>query len=84
MPMCLTVACYNSAAGLVGYSYAADSHPDLSPELYEAILPSNQALLNRSVYANASSQYDLASWTPQVNVSEGITLRGPNEMFGAV
>lgn len=63
------------AAGLVGYSYAAESHPDLPPELYEAILPSNQAMLNRSVYANASSQYNLTSWVPQVAMPVSVSIK---------
>lgn len=50
---------------MVGYSFAADAHPTLTPAEYEAILPSNQALFNRSVYADSSSLYDLKSWIPQ-------------------
>lgn len=54
--------------GLVGYPNAADAHPDLTPAEYEAILPSNQALLNRSIYADSASVYNLKSWVPQVMI----------------
>ena len=53
-------------AGMVGYSNAVDIHPDLTPAEYEAILPSDQAMFNRSVYADSTSLYPLQSWIPQV------------------
>lgn len=54
--------------GMVGYSYAASKFPDLKPADYKAILPSNRAMLNRSVYADAGSEYNLTEWVPQVHV----------------
>ncbi len=53
---------------MVGYSYAADSHPDLSPAEYEAILPSNQALFPRSDQSDSAPKYTLSSWIPQVGL----------------
>ncbi len=52
-------------SGLVGYSFAALAHPYLTPAEYEAILPSNEAMFNRSVYADSASMYNLSSWIPQ-------------------
>ena len=54
---------------MVGYSYAAESHPGLAPAQYEAIVPTNEALFNRSVYSDSGSLYDLKSWIPQASHS---------------
>ena len=51
---------------MVGYSFAALVNPDMTPEEYEAVLPSNEALFNRSVYADADSMYNQSSWIPEV------------------
>ena len=55
-------------AGMVGYSQAFESHPELSPAEYEAILPSNQAMFNRSDYTDTAPKYNTSSWIPQVGI----------------
>jgi hypothetical protein len=55
-----------AGSGMVGYSYAADSHPGLSSADYEAIVPTNAALFNRSDYSDSTPKYNLSSWIPQV------------------
>ena len=51
---------------MVGYSQAAESHPDLSPAEYEVLLPSNEAMFNRSDYTDSAPKYNTSSWIPQV------------------
>ena len=56
----------NESAGMVGYSYGYDVHPNYTLAELESILPSNQLVFNRTLFSSPTPVYNLSSWTPQV------------------
>jgi len=62
---------------MVGYSYAAEAHPGLTPAEYEAIVPTNAAMFKRSDQTDSAPEYNTSSWVPQV----GDSLWGPSHRY---